>query len=82
MGTDDADAPPPATAESSAGYQAGRCSGCEGGDRSGLGGGERIGGCEGGRIATISPPPPSGVRARVSKPRRLTGDVGAVGRAR
>lgn len=82
VGTGGAPASPPVTAERSAGYQAGRCrAGCEGGDRNGLEAGERNAGCEGGRIATISLPPPSGVRARVSKARRLTGDVDAVGRA-
>ena len=67
-----------------AGYQADRCCGaaCDGGERNGLEEvGERTAGGGGGRIATISPPPPSGVRVRVSKARRLTGDVAAVGRA-
>ena len=67
-----------------AGYQADRCCGaaCDGGERNGLEEvGERTAGGGGGRIATISPPPPSGVLARVSKARRLTGDVAAVGRA-
>ena len=67
-----------------AGHQADRCCGaaCDGGERNGLEEvGERTAGEGGGRIATISPPPPSGVRARVSKARRLTGDVAAARRA-